>query len=154
MGNPNAVSSNTQDDFGNYRLAFVSGTPINATGNAVVALPILGGGIGTGYGNGSYIIRRITVTNPSNIAGGTVPSMTAGNVTVLTSSDGNTSNAVTTTGGQTLGNVSAANTWQDLTLAAGAATTAYTAPALFLKVGVAVANSAVNISVYGDVVNL
>ena len=109
--------------------------------------------MGTGYGNGSYIIRRITVTNPANTAGGTVPSMATANVTILTSSDGNTSNAVTTAAGQTLGNVTAANTWQDLTLVAGAATTAYTAPALFVKVGVAVANSSVNITVWGDVVN-
>ena len=75
------------------------------------------------------------------------------NVTVLTSNDGNTSNAVTTSGGQTLGNVTGANTWQDLTLAAAAATTAYQAPALFLKVGVAVANGACNISIWGDVVS-
>jgi len=154
MANPDSVSQNTQDFFGSYRIAFAPGQSIASTGNAVVTLPVLGGGIGSPFGNGSYIIRRITVTNPSNSAGGSVPSMTAANVTVITSSDGNTSNAVTTSGGQTLGNVSAANTWQDLTLASGAATTAYTAPVLFLKVGTGVANSAVNISVWGDVVSL
>jgi len=76
----------------------------------------------------------------------------AANITILTSNDGNTSNAVTTAAGQTLGNVTAANTWQDLTLVSGAASTAYTANALFVKVGTAVANAAVNISVFGDVV--
>jgi hypothetical protein len=154
MANPDSVSQNTQDFFGSYRIAFAPGQSIASTGNAVVTLPVLGGGIGSPFGGGSYIIRRITVTNPSNSAGGSVPSMTAANVTVITSSDGNTSNAVTTSGGQTLGNVSAANTWQDLTLASGAATTAYTAPVLFLKVGTGVANSAVNITVWGDIVSL
>jgi hypothetical protein len=154
MANPEAVAQNTQDFFGNFRLAFAPGQSIASTGNAVVALPVLGGGIGSPYGNGSYIIRRITVTNPSNSAGGSVPSMAAANVTILTSNDGNTSNAVTTAVGQTLGNVTAANTWQDLTLIAAAATTAYAVPTLFVKVGTAVANSAVNITVWGDIVSL
>ena len=154
MANPDAVAQNTQDFFGSYRIAFASGQSIASTGNAVVTLPVLNGGIGSPYGNGSYIIRRITITNPSNSAGGSVPSMATANVTILTSNDGNTSNAVTTAAGQTIGNVTAANTWQDLTLIAAAATTAYAAPALFVKVGVAVANSAVNITVWGDIVSL
>ena len=149
MSSADSVSQNTQDAFSSYRLSFVAGQSIATTGNAVVTLPILSGGIG----GGSFILRRITVSNPSNTAGGTVPSMTAANVTILTSNDGNTSNAVTTAAGQTLGNVSAANTWQDLTLATGALTTAYTANALFVKVGTGVANSAINISVFGDVVS-
>ena len=149
MSSADAVSQNTQDAFSSFRLAFVQGQSLATTGNAVVALPILSGGIG----GGSFILRRITVSNPSNTAGGTVPSLATANVTILTSSDGNTSNAVTTSGGQTLGNVTAANTWQDLTLASGASTTAYKASALFLLVGTGVANSAVNISVFGDVVS-
>lgn len=154
MASPQYVGNDYQDFFGNYRIAFASGQTLASTGNAVVTLPILSGGIGTPYGNGSYIIRRITITNPSNIAGGAVPNIATANVVVFTSNDGNTSNAVTTSGGQTLANVTAANTWQDLTLASGAATTAYTASTLFVKVGTAVANSAVNISVYGDIVSL
>ena len=149
MSSADAVSQNTQDAFSSFRLAFVQGQSLATTGNAVVALPILNGGIG----GGSFILRKITVSNPSNTAGGTVPSLATANVTILTSSDGNTSNAVTTAAGQTLGNVTAANTWQDLTLASGASTTAYKASALFLLVGTGVANSAVNISVFGDVVS-
>jgi hypothetical protein len=149
MSSADSVSQNTQDAFSSYRLAFVQGQSLATTGNAVVALPILNGGIG----GGSFILRKITVSNPSNTAGGTVSSLATANVTILTSSDGNTSNAVTTAAGQTLGNVTAANTWQDLTLASGASTTAYTANALFVKVGVSVANTAVNISVFGDVVS-
>lgn len=149
MASIDSVGQNTQDSFGSYRIAFAPALSIAATGNAVAALPILGGGIGSG----SYIIRRITVTNPANTAGGTVPSLATANVTIITSNDGNTSNAVTTAIGQVLGNVTAVNTWQDLTLVAGAATSAYTANALFVKVGVAVANTSVNISVWGDVVS-
>lgn len=149
MANPDAVGQNTQDAFGSFRIAFAPATSLAATGNAVVALPIISGGIGSG----SYIIRRITITNPANTAGGTVPSLATANVTVFTSNDGNASNAVTTAVGQVLTNVTAVNTWQDLTLIAAAATTAYTANALFLKVGVAVANTSVNVTVWGDVVS-
>ena len=149
MASPDSVGQNTQDSFGSYRIAFAPALSLAATGNAVAALAILNGGIGSG----SYIIRRITVTNPANTAGGTVPSLASANVTILTSNDGNTSNAVTTAAGQVLGNVTAVNTWQDLTLVAGAATSAYIANALFVKVGVAAANTSVNISVWGDVVS-
>ena len=150
MANPDSVGQFYQDAFGSFRVSFSPATSLASTGNAVATLPILSGGVGS---TGSYIIHRITVTNPANNAGGTVPSLATANVTILTSNDGNTSNAVTTAAGQTLGNVTAANTWQDLTLASGAATTAYTASALFVKVGVAVANTSVNISVWGDVVS-
>lgn len=149
MASTDSVGQNTQDSFGSYRIAFAPALSIAATGNAVAALPILSGGIGSG----SFIIRRITVTNPANTAGGTVPSLASVNVTILTSNDGNTSNAVTTAIGQVLGNVTAVNTWQDLTLVAGAATSAYIANALFVKVGVGLANTSVNISVWGDVVS-
>ena len=148
MANPDSVGQNTQDSFGSFRIAFAPATSLAATGNAVVALPILNGGIGSG----SYIIRRITITNPAITAGGTVPSMATANVTVITSNDGNTSNAVTTAAGQVLTNITGANTWQDLTLITAAASTAYTANALFVLLNVAVANSSVNISVWGDVV--
>ena len=147
MSSADSVGQNTQDSFGSYRLSFAPGQSVATTGNAVVTLPILSGGIG----GGSYIIRRITVTNPSNSAGGTVPSVATANVSILTSNDGNASNAVVAA--QTLGNVTGANTWQDLTLAAGAATTAYTANALFVKVNTGVANAAVNFTVWGDVVS-
>ena len=149
MSNADSVSQNTQDSFSSYRLSFAPGQSLVATGNAVVTLPILSGGIG----GGSFIIRRITVANPANIAGGSVMNVALANITVLTSSDGNTSNAITTAIGQTLGNITGANKWLDLALVAGASSTAYTADALFVKVGTAVANASVNISVFGDVVS-
>ena len=90
MSSSDSVGQNTQDSFSSYRLAFTQGQSVATTGNAVVTLPILNGGIG----GGSYIIRRITVTNPSNSAGGAVPSVATANVSILTSNDGNASNAV------------------------------------------------------------
>lgn len=153
MASPDSVGQYYQDSFGSFRLGYATGVSLAATGNAVVTIPILNGGIGPNFGNGSYIIRRITVTNPGNTAGGAVPSLATANVTVLTSNDGNTSNAVTTSGGQVLGNVTGVRTWQDLTLASGAATTAYNAPALFVAMNAnTVANSSVSVSVWGDVV--
>ena len=154
MASPDSVQQLTQDNFWHFRLAQVA-VPLTANGNAVAVLPILSGGIGSPYGNGSYIIRGITVTNPSNtVSGGTVPSMATANVAILTSADGNTSNAVTTAAGQLLANVTGVRTWQDLTLASGAATTAYAAPALFVQVNANVANAQANITVWGDIVSL
>lgn len=152
MAQYNAVAMRRADSFGNYRIARVVNASLANTGNAVATLPLLGGGMGGASPTGSFIIRRITIQNPINTAGGVVPNMSTANVTILTSNDGNTSNAVTTAAGQTIGNVTAGFTWQDLTLASGANTTAYQANALFLLVGTAVANSAVTISVYGDMV--
>ena len=117
MSSTTAVGMENQDSFGNYRLTVAQGQTLAATGNSVITLPILSGGIG----GGAYIIRRITVANPANIAGGSV--------------------------------MNVANKWLDLALVAGASSTAYTADALFVKVGTAVANASVNISVFGDVVS-
>ena len=144
MANPDSVGQNTQDSFGNFRIAFAGPVSIAATGNAVVALPFLRGGTG---GTGSYIIRRITVNNVSNTAGGTAPNCATANISVGTTSDGAnlvTSNTVTT-------NLTGANTFVDLTLAAAANSTSYTANALFLNVNTNVANAAIFVSVYGDV---
>lgn len=144
MANPDSVGQNTQDQFGNYKIAQAGPVSIAATGNAVVALPFLRGGTG---GTGSYIIRRITVNNVSNTAGGAAPNCALANISVGQTSDGAnlvTSNTVTT-------NLTGANTFVDLTLAAAANSTSYTANALFLNVNTNVANAALFISVYGDV---
>ena len=144
MANPDSVGQNTQDSFGSFRIATAGPVSIAATGNAVVALPYLKGGTG---GTGSYIIRRITVNNVSNTAGGTAPIGATANISDGTTSDGAhlvTSNTVTT-------NLTGANTFVDLTLAAAANSTSYTANALFLNVNTNVANAAIFVSVYGDV---
>ena len=145
MAQLDSVSQNTQDYFGNYRL-IKSAQPVSlaATGNAVVALPFLGGGTG---GTTQYVIRRITASVLSNIAGGTAPSAATANVSIGTTNDGG--NLVAS--GQTLTNLTASNTYQDLTLAAGTQTNTYTANALFVNVNTSVANAQCYITVYGDI---
>jgi len=133
--NANHVGSLYPDAFGNFAIASTVGANLAATGNTVANL------VATGT---SYIIRRITVNNANATAA-------TGNISILTSSDGNASNAIATA--TVLSNVSSNVTYQDLTLAAGTATTVYSAPALFVKVNTAV-NATCDISVYGDIVNL
>jgi hypothetical protein len=132
----NHVGANYPDKFSRYAIGEASGVSLAATGNAVATIPILGGT--------QYIIRQITVMNAN-------ASVATGNVTILTSSDGNVTNAVT--GNVVLSNVTSNVTFQDMTLAAGAATTAYSAGALFVKINTAVAGTC-DIVVYGDVVAL
>jgi hypothetical protein len=143
MAFTNHVGSQHISSFGNKRLGYAQVVSLSATGNAVAQIDISGS---------EYILRRIVVSTPANSAGGTVPNMSTGNVTILTSSDGNATNAVANA--QTLTNVTAAHTWQDLTLATATATTSYTSGSLYVLVGTAVANSTVQISVFGDVVTL
>jgi hypothetical protein len=145
MANPDAVGQNTQDSFGYFRIANYGPVPLNATGNAVIALPILRGGTG---GTTQYVLRRITVANCSNIAGGSAPNAATANISIGTTNDGG--NLVANA--QTIANVTSNVTYQDLTLNANTVTTSYTANALFVNVGTSVANAAVFISVYGDVV--
>ena len=70
MANPDSVSQYYLDSFGNGRIAVVQATALNTTGNAVIAIPFLNGGLTKGsssVSSGSVIIRRITVNNPSEI---------------------------------------------------------------------------------------
>ena len=50
MANPDSVSQNTAANFGNYAIAGTTAASLAATGNAVVALPILSGGLTAGTG--------------------------------------------------------------------------------------------------------
>lgn len=134
--NANAVATRYPNAFGSYGLVINSVVPLSNT-SVVTTLPISGAT--------NYIIRRVTVSLPSgNIANA--------NIIVSTTSDGG--NAVA--GNVTLANCTTANTtWQDLTLATGAATTSYTAQALYVKVQAAsAANLTCQIAVYADVVTL
>lgn len=146
MANPDSVGQNTQDSFGNYRVANVT-VPVSlaTTGNAVVALPILKGGQG---GTGQLILRRITVANLTNSAGGTAPNAAAANISIGTTNDG----ANLVANAQTLTALTGALTFNDLTLSATANASATQANALFVNVGTSVANAQVYISVYGDIV--
>lgn len=136
--NANHVGSFYPDQFGNFAVASTT-NPIylGATGNAVATL--------AQNNNTSFIVRRITVANASG-------SVAAANVTILTSSDGNTSNAVTNAAA--LSTVTTSAKYQDLPLSTAAASTVYSG-SLYVYVGTAAAaNNAVEISVYGDVVTL
>jgi hypothetical protein len=151
MANVDSVAQNTAANFGSYAVASATAVPLGATGNAVVALPILSGGLTQGgslTSSGQVILRRITVQNPSG-------SVATANVSILTSNDGNVSNAVVAA--TVLSTLTGSNTFQDLTIASpyAAANTinGYTTQALFVKVNTAVANATVDIRVYGDTVS-
>lgn len=143
MANNNALENDTAVSLDRYVLAQATGVPLGATGNAVAVLPIMRGGITNT--TGAYIVRGITVCNANG-------SLSTANVTVLTSSDGNSSNAVSNN--VVLSSVTTAiTTYQDLGLVAGAATTAYQAPALFVRVNTAIAGRTCDIKVIGLLVN-
>ena len=122
-----------------FRIALgkVQAANIGATGNATATIAITSGT--------AYIIRQITVANANG-------DISTGNVAIITSNDGNTSNAVSNN--VVLSNVSSTTTYQDLGLKAATLTNVYTAPALFLKVNTAVTNGTCDITVFGDVVTL
>jgi hypothetical protein len=146
MANPDAVGQNTQDSFGNFRIARAQNVLLSATANAVGIMPVLNGGMG---GSGGYILRRIVVSNLYNTAGGSVPSAATANVTVGTSNDG----ANLVTGTVTLTNLTNGTSFVDLTLNANTAAIVFNANALFVNVTANVANTACQVSVYGDVVS-
>ena len=146
MANPDSVGQNTQDSFGSYRIARAQNVALSATANAVGVMPILNGGMG---GSGGYILRRIVVSNLYNTAGGSVPSAATANVTVGTSNDG----ANLVTGTVTLTNLTNGTSFVDLTLNANTVAIVFNANALFVNVTANVANTACQVSVYGDVVS-
>ena len=147
MANPDSVGQNTPDSFGNYAIASAQGVSLAVTGNAVVALPILKGGLTAGNSvatSGAVIVRRVTIQNPS-------ANVSTGNITILSSNDGNTSNAVVAA--VTLSSLTGTGTFQDVAITGGnVIVSGYNSQALFVKVGTAVAGT-VDIRVYGDTVN-
>ena len=149
MANPDSVSQYYLDSFGNGRIGYVQSTALNTTGNAVITIPLLTGGLtnaGALAGSGSVIPRRITVMGSNgNIA--------LANVSITTSNDGNLSNVVV--GNTVLTAVSTAGKYQDLTITytANTAITGFTTQALYVNVVTASGNTnTASIAVYGDVV--
>lgn len=135
--NANHVGSLYPDSFGSFGVGHAVTVNVGSVANAVAQIAIVGAS--------SYIVRRITVANANK-------SIAAANVTVTTSNDGNVSNAVAAL--TTLGNVTSTTRFQDLTLAAGAATTVYSAGSLYVNVPAAVSGGTCDITVYADVVTL
>lgn len=149
MANPDAVGQNTQDSFSNYRIGIVRATALNTAGNAVITIPILGGGL-TNSGNtatsGGVIVRRITVQNPSG-------SVASANVSIGLTNDG----ANLVTANTVISSVSAAGKFQDISVAATYQTTEITGnvtQCLYVNVNTASGNAnTVDIVVWGDVVS-
>jgi hypothetical protein len=135
--NANHVGSLYPDSFGNFGVAQAVTVDVGSTGNAVAQIPVAGGT--------SYIVRRITVANANK-------SIATANVVILTSNDGNASNAVSNV--TVLSSVTSTSTWQDIPLATAAATTVYSDGSLYVKVNTAVSGGTCDITVYGDIVTL
>ena len=134
--NSNHVGSLYPNGFGNFAIAQKQTVSVGSTSNNAAILSTSGT---------AYIIRRITIANASK-------SIATANVSILTTSEGNTSNAVASA--TLLSNISSTSTYQDLTLASGTLTTVYTAGALYVKVNTAVSGATCDVTVYGDVVKL
>ena len=133
--NASHVASLYPDSFGSFSIGAVNTLNPNNT-STITTLPTVGT---------SYIIRRITVNNPNG-------SVASANVTIVTTSDGNTSNAVTNAA--VLSTLSGTGKYQDLPLATGTTTTTYSG-SLYVVVNTASGNAnTVDIQVYGDVVTL
>ena len=149
MANPDSVGQFNLDSFGQGRVATASSAPVGTVGNAVISLPILGGGLTQGaavVNSGGVIVRRITIQNPSG-------SVTGANVSITTSNDGNLSNAVASN--VFLTSLSGTGKFQDLAISGGnVVVSGYTTQSLYLNVhNAAAASSTVDVRVYGDVIN-
>jgi len=150
MANSDSLGQFYLDSIGYGRVAVVKATQLNTAGNAVVAIPLLSGGLTNAnatVGSGSVILQKVRVQNPTG-------SVASANVSITTSNDGNISNVVVAN--VVLTAVSAAGKYQDLTIAytANTAITGYQTQALYVNINTASGNSnTVDIAVYGDVVS-
>lgn len=149
MASMNNLAASTPQDIGSYAVGTVQGVSLGTAANAVIAIPMLSGGL-TQSGNtttsGSVILRRVTVRNPNGNVSGTSVSIgqtnDGGNLVVNAS-------ALTT--------LTAVNKYQDLPLSATANTTCVNgniSSTLYLNVTAgATANGYVDVYIFGDVVN-
>lgn len=150
MANPDSVAQLYFDSFSSARVAVAQAVSLNTTGNAVISLPLCGGGLtkGGGAGNsGGVIIRKIVINNPSG-------SVSSANISITTSNDGNISNAVIANTVLTL--ITGTGTFQDLTVIApytGNVVSGSVTSSLYVNVNTASGNgNTTTIAVYGDVV--
>ena len=133
--NSNHVGANYPDSFGNYAIASAQAVPLNAVSNTAATMSVSGT---------SYIVRRVTYANAN-------ASASTANVSIILTNDGATANAVFAK--TQLSNVTSTTTFQDVAPVANAVSNVYSSGALFVKVDTAV-NATVDITVYGDIVNL
>jgi len=148
MASPDSVSQYYLDSFGYGRVAVIQATQLNTSGNAVIALPILNGGLTNGgakANSGGIIVRRITLQNPSG-------SLSSAYVSISTTSDGAnlvvSNAAVTLTGTGLYQDLTIASPYNGNTVVSGAVTSA-----LYVNINTVSGNSnTCDIRVYGDVV--
>lgn len=153
MSNADAVSQLYLDSFGFGRIGSVRAVSLATSGNAVITIPILSGGLtnaGAAAGSGSVIVRRVTVKNATgNVA--------TANVAISVASDGNIAAANAVVANVVLSNMTGVGKYQDLTVAgvygANTTITGFTTQALYLNINTANANGTVNIDVFGEVVS-
>jgi hypothetical protein len=151
MANPDSVGQFYLDSFGNGRIASAQSVLLNTSGNAVITIPFLSGGLTKGAAvnsSGGVIVRRVTINNPSG-------SLASANISITTSNDGNISNAVVAN--VVLGNLTTVGLYQDLTVATPYSTTTAVSGlntnALYVNVNVGSGNTnTASIQVYGDVI--
>jgi hypothetical protein len=133
--NANHVGANYPDKFGDYVIATAMVAPLNAASNTAVTMSVTGT---------SYIVRRATFSNAN-------ASCATANVSIILTSDGATANAVFAK--TKLANITSTTTYQDIAPVANAASNVYSSGALYLKVEDPL-NATVEVTVYGDIVNL
>ena len=149
MANPDAVGQLNLDSFSNGRIGVVRATTLNTSGNGVVTIPILGGGLTNGGGvanSGGIIVRRVTFQNSSgNVANA--------NVSISTTADG--SNLVTAN--TVLTALSTTGRYVDINAAAPFTSNVVAGSVtqcLYVNVNsIANTSNTVDICVYGDVVS-
>lgn len=149
MANPDAVGQLTLDSFSNGRIGIIRATALNTSGNGVVTIPLLGGGLTNGgavANSGGVILRRITVQNPNG-------SIASANVSIGTTADG----ANLVTANTVLSSVNAAGQYQDITIAApynNKVVSGSVTQCLYVNINTVAGNAnAADIVVWGDVVS-
>jgi hypothetical protein len=149
MANSDAVSQLYLDSFSNGRLGVVRGTTLNTSGNAVITIPILVGGLTNGGGvanSGGIIVRRVTIQNGSG-------NVSNANVSISVTGDG----ANLITANTVLTAMSTTGRYVDINAAAPYTSNVVSGSVtqcLYVNIN-AIANNAntVDICVYGDVVS-
>jgi hypothetical protein len=149
MANADSVGQFTLDSFSNGRIGIVRATTLNTSGNAVITVPILSGGLTNGGGtanSGGIIVRRVTVQNPSG-------SVASANVSIGVTGDG----ANLITANTVLSSVAGTGRYQDISAASPYTTTVVSGSVtqcLYVNVNTVAGNAnTVDIVVWGDVVS-
>lgn len=149
MANPDAVGQLTLDSFSNGRIGIIRATALNTSGNGVVTIPLLSGGLTNGgavANSGGVILRRITVQSPTG-------SIASANVSIGTTADG----ANLVTANTVLSSVNAAGQYQDITIAApysNKVVSGSVTQCLYVNINTVAGNTnTADIVVWGDVVS-